>query len=430
MTTTPESTWKFNTQQIHSGQAQPDPTTGARALPIYQTTSYVFESADQAAKRFALTDEGPIYSRITNPTVAAIEKKIATLEGGTSGLLLSSGQAAITFAILNLAGAGDHIVASSSLYGGTTNLLKETLPHYGIETTFIADPNDISQWQAAIQPNTKAFFGESIPNPRGDILDIEPIAHVAHEAGIPLIIDNTVPTPYLLQPFTWGADVIVHSATKYLGGHGTTLGGAIVESGRFDWKNGHFPQFTTPDHTYNGIVWGDLGGGAFTTRVRATLLRDIGASISAIDAWILGLGIETLSLRLDRHVSNALAVAEFLERHSSVASVSYASLPSSPYYELAQKYAPKGAASLLSFDIAGGREAGEKFVNALQLFSNLANIGDIRSLVVHPATTTHSQLSDEDLAAVGITPGTIRLSVGCEDISDILADLEQALATI
>ncbi|MCI6573939.1 MAG: aminotransferase class V-fold PLP-dependent enzyme [Actinomycetaceae bacterium] len=430
MTTPSESTWKFDTLQIHAGQAQPDPTTGARALPIYQTTSYVFESAEQAAGRFALTDAGPIYSRITNPTVGAIEEKIAKLEGGTSGLLLSSGQAAITFAILNIAGAGDHIVASSSLYGGTANLLKETLPHYGIETTFITEPNDSAQWQAAIRPNTKALFGETIPNPRGDVLDIEPIARVAHEAGIPLIVDNTVPTPYLLQPFTWGADVVVHSATKYLGGHGTTLGGAIVESGTFDWKNGNFPQFTIPDHTYNGIVWGDLGGGAFTTRVRATLLRDIGASISAIDAWILGLGIETLSLRLDRHVSNALAVAKFLEQHSAVASVSYASLPSSPYYELAQKYVPKGAAGLLSFDLVGGREAGEKFVDSLQLFSNLANIGDIRSLVVHPATTTHSQLSDAELAAIGITPGTIRLSVGCEDIDDILADLQQALATL
>lgn len=424
--------YKFATLQVHAGQEQPEQVYGSRALPIHQTTSFVFESAEQAAGRFALTDAGMIYSRLTNPTVGAIEAKLAALEGGAAGILLSSGQAAVTYAVLNIAQAGDHLVSSASLYGGSTNLFKETLSRLGITTTFINDPGDLDEWRAAIQDNTKLFFGESVPNPKGDILDIEPIAKIAHDAGIPLIVDNTVATPYLLRPFEFGADVAIHSATKYLGGHGTTLGGVVIESGNFDWKTDKFPGFSQPDRSYNGVVFGDLGAAAFTTRIRATLLRDTGASLSAIDAWLLGQGIETLSLRVERHVENALKVAEFIESQPSVDKVSYASLPSSPYYELAQKYVPKGAGGVLCFDLKGGRAAGEKFVDALKLHSNLANIGDIRSLVIHPASTTHSQLTDDELLLSGITAGTVRLSVGIEDIDDILADLKlgfQAVGT-
>lgn len=417
-------TYKFDTKQIHAGQA-PDPSTGARALPIFQTTSYVFESAEQAAGRFALTDIGPIYSRLTNPTVGAVEAKVAALEGGTAGVVVASGQAAITYSVLNIVRAGDHIVSSASLYGGTTNLFTETLTKLGIETTVIKDPGNLDEWRAAVKENTKLFFGETIPNPKGDILDLEPIAQIAHENGIPLIVDNTVATPYLLRPFEHGADVVIHSATKYLGGHGTTLGGVVVENGKFDWKNGKFPGFSEPDHTYNGVVFGDLGDIAFTTRIRATLLRDTGASLSALDAWVLNLGIETLSLRVQRHVENALKVAQFLETQEAVETVHYAGLESSPYKALADKYTPLGAGGVLAFDLKGGREAGEKFVDSLKLFSNLANIGDIRSLVIHPASTTHSQLDDEGLALSGIHAGTVRLAVGLEDIDDIIADLKQ-----
>ncbi|MCI7552274.1 MAG: aminotransferase class I/II-fold pyridoxal phosphate-dependent enzyme [Actinomycetaceae bacterium] len=423
------SQWKFNTLQIHAGQA-PDPTYGSRSLPIHQTTSFVFDSAEQAANRFALSDAGPIYSRITNPTVQAVEEKLAALEGGTSALLVASGQAAITFAVLNITTAGDHIVASSSLYGGTTNLFKHTLSQYGISVTFVAHPNDPEEWKAATKENTKLYFGESVPNPRGDVLDLEAIAQVAHSFDIPFIVDNTVPTPYLLRPFEWGADIVIHSVTKYLGGHGTTLGGVIIENGAFDWKNGKFNQFTEPDDSYHGIVWGDLGGASFTTRARAVLLRDIGASLQAIDAWIIGLGTETLSLRIERHCENALKIAQFLEGQEQVEAVAYASLPSSPYYELAQKYVPQGASGLLNFTLKGGRDDGEKFVDALELFSNLANIGDVRSLVVHPASTTHSQLTDEELALAGITPGTVRLSVGLEDAADLIRDLEKGFEAI
>lgn len=423
-------TYKFNTLQVHAGQENPDPTTGARALPIYQTTSFVFESAEQAAARFALADIGPIYSRLTNPTVGTVEAKVAALEGGTAGIVVSSGQAAVTYSILNLAGSGDHIVSSYSLYGGTTNLFKETLSKLGIETTFIKDPSDLEEWKAAVKDNTKLFFGEAIPNPKGDLLDIEGVAGIAHGAGVPLIVDSTVATPYLLRPFEFGADVVVHSATKYLGGHGTTLGGVIVENGKFDWKSGKFPGFSEPDKSYNGVVFGDLGEIAFTTRIRATLLRDTGASLSALDAWVLNLGIETLSLRVQRHVENALEVAKFLEAQEDVETVRYASLESSPYYDLAQKYCPKGAGGVIAFDLAGGRAAGEKFVDALKLHSCLANIGDIRSLVIHPASTTHSQLTEDELQLAGITGGTVRLSVGIEDIDDILADLKQAFEAI
>lgn len=423
------SNWKFDTLQVHAGQ-EPEKVFGSRALPIHQTTAYVFESSAQAANRFALAEGGTIYTRLMNPTTDAIEAKIAALEGGAAGILLASGQSAITLALLNVAQAGDHIVASPSLYGGSINLLKVTLKQLGISTTFVNDPNDPQQWADAVQDNTKAFYGETIPNPKGDILDIEPIAEVAHAAGVPLIVDNTVPTPYLLRPFDFGADVVVHSATKYLGGHGTSLAGAIIEKGDFNWKNGRFPGFEQPDDSYHGVVFGDLGPGAYVTRIRTTLLRDVGPAAAPFNAWLIGQGIETLSLRMDRHVSNAKAVAEFLQGRDEVEAVHYSSLATSPYYDLAQKYVPKGASGLLNFDIKGGREAGEKFADALRLHSIVANIGDTRSLVIHPASTTHSQLTDDELAAAGVRPGTVRLSVGIEDIEDILADLRIGFAAI
>lgn len=429
--------WSFDTQQIHAGQI-PDPTTGARALPLYQTTSYVFENADQAANRFALSDLGPIYTRITNPTTEAVENRVAALEGGVGALLVASGQAAETYAILNVAGAGDHIVSSSSLYGGTYNLLDHTLRKLGIETTFVEDSADPNQWRAAARPNTKAFFGEAIPNPRGDILDIESIASAAHEVGVPLIVDSTVATPYLIRPLEWGADVVVHSATKYLGGHGTSLGGIIVDGGTFDYGKdpSRFPGFNEPDPSYNGLVYArDLGADgsfganvSFILKARVQLLRDLGASISPFNAFLIAQGIETLSLRVQRHVDNALKVAQFLEEHPQVISITYPGLQSSPYYKLAQKYAPKGPGAVLAFEIDGGEPAGRSFVDALELHSNVANIGDVRSLVIHPASTTHSQLSAEDQAKSGVTPGLIRLAVGLEDVSDIIADLEVGFA--
>lgn len=429
--------WSFDTQQIHAGQI-PDPTTGARALPLYQTTSYVFENADQAANRFALSDLGPIYTRITNPTTEVVENRIAALEGGVGALLVASGQAAETYAILNVAGSGDHIVSSSSLYGGTYNLLDQTLRRLGIETTFVEDPADPEQWRAAARPNTKAFFGEVIPNPRGDILDIESIASVAHEVGVPLIVDSTVATPYLVRPLEWGADVVVHSATKYLGGHGTSLGGVIVDGGTFDYgkEPSRFPGFNEPDSSYNGLVYArDLGADgpfganvSFILKARVQLLRDLGASISPFNAFLIAQGIETLSLRVQRHVDNALKVAQFLEEHPQVISITYPGLQSSPYYELAEKYAPKGPGAVLAFEIDGGEPAGRAFVDALELHSNVANIGDVRSLVIHPASTTHSQLSAEDQAKSGVTPGLVRLAVGLEDVDDIIADLEVGFA--
>ncbi len=427
----------FETLQIHAGQS-PDSQTSSRALPIYQTTSYVFESAEQAANRFALTDLGPIYTRITNPTTEVVENRIAALEGGVGALLVSSGQAATTFSILNLAGAGDHIVASASLYGGTHNLFQHTLKKLGIDVTFVENPGDPEAWRAAIQSNTKAFYGESIPNPRGDILDIEAIAEVAHDYGVPLIVDNTVATPYLLRPFDHGADIIVHSATKYLGGHGTSLGGVIVDSGNFDYGRypERFPDFNQPDPSYNGLVFArDLGADSafganvsYILKARTQLLRDIGAAISPFNAFLLSQGIETLSLRIDRHVENAQKVAEFLEAHPDVLSVTYSGLPTSPYYQLAQKYTPKGPGAVLAFEIEGGEEAGRAFVSALELHSNVANIGDVRSLVIHPASTTHSQLTPEAQALAGVQPGLVRLAVGLEYIDDILADLEQGFA--
>jgi O-acetylhomoserine (thiol)-lyase len=425
--------WNFETRQVHAGQV-PDPATGARALPIYQTTSYVFKSADEAAARFALQDLGPIYTRIGNPTQEVVENRIASLEGGVGALLVSSGQAASTFAILNVAEAGDHIVSSASLYGGTYNLFHYTLAKLGIETTFVNDPHDADEWRAAIRPNTKAFYGETIPNPKSDILDIEKVAAVAHEYGVPLIVDNTVATPYLINPLQWGADVVVHSATKYLGGHGSAIGGVIVDGGSFDYAQypDRFPGFNEPDPSYHGLVIAEaLGVGSafganlsYILKARIQLLRDLGSSISPFNAFLIAQGIETLSLRVERHVENAQKVAEWLAARDDVTTVHYAGLETSPWHANQLKYAPRGAGAVLAFELPGGAEAGKAFVSALELHSNVANIGDVRSLVIHPASTTHSQLTAEEQALSGVTPGLVRLAVGIEHIDDILADLE------
>jgi O-acetylhomoserine (thiol)-lyase len=418
--------WSFETKQIHAGQVA-DPTTGARALPIYSTTSYVFRDTDHAAALFGLAEFGNIYTRIMNPTQAVVEERIAALEGGVAALLVSSGQAAETLAIMNLAEVGDHIVASPSLYGGTYNLLHYTLPKFGIEVTFVDDPDNLEQWKAAIRPNTKAFFGETISNPRNDVLDIEGISGVAHEYGIPLIVDNTIATPYLIQPLKWGADIVVHSATKYLGGHGTAVAGAIVDGGTFNWAANpdRFPGFNLPDPSYHGLVYAEaLGNIAYIIKARVQLLRDLGPAVAPFNAFLIAQGIETLSLRMERHISNAQSVAEWLEKRDEVESVAYAGLPSSAWYERGRKYAPAGTGAVVAFEIKGGIEAGKKFVDALELHSHVANIGDVRSLVIHPASTTHSQLSDEERASAGVTPGLVRLAVGIEGIEDILADLD------
>ena len=424
-----EASWSFETQQIHAGQT-PDAATGARALPIYQTTSYVFDDVAQAAGRFSLAEAGPIYTRITNPTQEAVENRVAVLEGGVGGLLLASGQAAETLTILNVAGAGDHVVASPSLYGGTYNLLHHTLSRYGIETTFVTDPDDPASWRDAVRPNTKLFFAESIANPKGDVLDIATVAAVAHEAGVPLAVDNTVATPYLIRPLEHGADIVVHSATKYLGGHGTSVAGVIVDGGTFDWSADpqRFPGYNTPDPSYHGLVYKDLGAPAFILKARVQLLRDLGPAVSPFNAFLIAQGLETLSLRIERHVANAQRVAEFLEEQQEVTRVAYAGLPSSPWHERAQRYAPKGAGAVLAFELGGGYDAGIAFVNALTLHSHVANIGDVRSLVIHPASTTHSQLSEEELVTAGVSPGLVRLSVGIEHIDDILTDLRRGLA--
>ncbi len=425
--------WSFETRQIHAGQT-PDATTGARALPIYQTTSFVFRDAEHAANLFALKELGNIYTRIMNPTQDAVEQRLASLEGGVGALLVASGQAAETVALLNLAENGDHIVSSPSLYGGTYNLFHYTLPKFGIEVTFVDNPDDPDSWRAAVRPNTKAFFGETISNPKQDLLDIEAVAGVAHEAGVPLIVDNTVATPYLIRPFEWGADVVVYSTTKYLGGHGTSIGGAIVDAGTFDYARypERFANFNEPDPSYHGLVYArDLGVGSpfganlsFILKARLQLLRDLGPATAPFNAWLLAQGLETLSLRIERHVANARSVAEWLESRDEVESVSYAGLPSSPWNGLANKYAPKGPGAVLAFEIKGGVETGQRFVDALELHSHVANIGDVRSLVIHPASTTHSQLSPEEQAAAGVTPGLVRLAVGIEGIDDILADLD------
>ena len=424
--------WGFETAQIHAG-ATPDPTTNSVVTPIYNTTAYVFNSSEHAKNLFGLAEFGNIYTRIMNPTQDVAEKRIAALEGGTAALLLSSGQAAETFAILNIAQAGDHIVSSSTLYGGTYNLFKYTLPKLGITTTFVEDQDDLSAWAAAVQPNTKLFFAETIGNPKVSILDIAGVAKVAHENGLPLIVDNTVATPYLIKPLEHGADIVVHSATKFLGGHGTVVAGAIVDGGKFAWsKSDKFPGLTEPDPSYHGVNYtAALGDGiAYIIKARVQLLRDLGSSIAPTSAWQLIQGIETLSLRVQRHVENAQAVAEWLSKHPQVESVNYAGLATSPWFEAAKKYSPKGAGAIVSFELKGGVAAGPKFVESLNLFSHVANIGDVRSLVIHPASTTHSQLSPAEQLSAGVTPGLVRLSVGLESIADIIADLETGFASV
>jgi O-acetylhomoserine (thiol)-lyase len=420
------SAWSFETRQIHAGAA-PDPATGARAVPIYQTTSFVFRDTRHAADLFSLAEPGNIYTRIHNPTQDVLEQRVAALEGGVAAVALASGQAAESLALLTVAGAGDHIVASSSLYGGTYNLLRHTLRRFGVEVTFVADPQDAEEWRAAVRPTTKAFFAEALGNPRGDVLDVEKVAGAAHAAGVPLIVDNTVPTPYLLRPLEHGADVVVHSATKFLGGHGTTIGGVVVDGGSFDFgaHPERFPDFSEPDESYHGLrYWPDLGPGAFAVKLRVQLLRDLGPAIAPHSAFLLLQGIETLSLRVERHSSNAQQLAEWLEGRDEVAAVHYPGLPSSPWYEAAQRYLPRGAGAVLSFELRDGVEAGKRFVDGVELFSHLANIGDVRSLIIHPASTTHSQLGPEQLAATGAGPGLVRLSVGLENVADLKADLE------
>jgi O-acetylhomoserine (thiol)-lyase len=431
--------WSFETRQIHAGQL-PDSSTNARALPIYQTTSYTFDSTEHASDLFALKQFGNIYTRIMNPTQAVVEERVASLEGGVGALLTASGQSAETLALLNVAEAGDHIVSSARLYGGTYNLFHYSFPKLGVEVSFVDSPDDPEAWRAAVRPNTKAFFAETISNPQIDVLDIETVAGVAHEAGVPLIVDNTVATPYLIRPLEWGADVVVHSATKYLGGHGTAIAGVIVDGGTFDFAADpeRFPGFNTPDPSYNGLVYArDLGVGsamganlAFVLKARVQLLRDLGPASSPFNAFLLAQGIETLSLRMERHVQNATAVATWLEGREEVQSVNYAGLESSPWHANGLRYAPNGTGAVVSFEIVGGHEAGKRFVEALELHSHVANIGDVRSLVIHPASTTHSQLSPQEQATTGVTPGLVRLAVGLEKIDDILADLETGFRAV
>ncbi|WP_432536708.1 bifunctional o-acetylhomoserine/o-acetylserine sulfhydrylase [Kineococcus arenarius] len=428
-TTPATAAWSFDTLQVHAGQ-QPDPTTGARALPIYQTTSYAFRDTDHAAALFGLTELGNIYTRIMNPTQAVVEERIAALEGGLGALLVASGQSATTLAVLNVAQAGDHVVASPRLYGGTYNLFRHTLPKMGVTTTFVDDPDDPASWAAAVRPATKLFYAETISNPGGHVLDVAAVAVAAHAAGVPLVVDNTVATPWLVRPIEHGADVVVHSATKFLGGHGTSIAGVVVDSGRFDWAaSDRFPGLSTPDPSYHGVVFTDaVGPAAYVTKARVQLLRDLGPAASPFNAFLIAQGLETLSLRMERHVRNARAVAEFLEGHPQVERVHYASLPSSPWHANAQRYTPRGSGSVLAFEIAGGLQAGKRFVDALVLHSHVANIGDVRSLVVHPASTTHSQLTVEEQFASGVTPGLVRLSVGIEAVEDVLADLALGFA--
>ena len=420
----------FDTLALHGGQ-QPDPTTGARAVPIYQTSSYVFRDSEHAANLFALKEFGNIYTRLMNPTWAVLEERVALLEGGAAALVTASGQAAETLAVLTIAKAGDHIVAASSLYGGTYNLFHYTLADLGIETTFV-DPSNPEHFRQAIRPNTKLIYAETLGNPKNDMLDIAAVAAIAHENGLPLIIDNTAATPYLVRPIESGADIVIHSLTKFLGGHGTSLGGIIVDSGKFDWGSGRFPRFTTPDASYHGLVWWELPEPlcniCFILRARVAGLRDLGPALSPFNAFLILQGIETLSLRMQRHCDNALKVAQYLQAHPSVSWVNYPGLPNHPTHALAKKYSPNGFGALLGFGIKGGLEAGKKFIDAVKLLSHLANIGDAKSLVIHPASTTHQQLSPEEQIATGVTPDFIRLSIGLETIEDILADLDQALA--
>ena len=429
--------WAFETRQIHVG-GDPDPATGARAVPIYQTTSFEFRDAAHAQNLFALAEIGNIYTRIMNPTQGALEARLSSLEGGITtavglpgALVVSSGQAAELLAILTITEAGDHVVASPSLYGGTYNLFHHTLPKMGIEVSFVDDPHDLEQWRSAIRPNTKVFYGEVLANPRNDVFDIEGVGKVAHDHGIPLIVDNTVPTPYGIRPIEWGADIVVHSLTKFIGGHGTSIGGAIIDGGTFDFgASGRFANMTEPDPSYHGLAyWPALGPGSYIIKARVQLLRDLGMAVSPFNAFLFLQGLETLSLRMDRHWANAQKVAEYLAGRDDVEQVSFAGLTSSPWHDRATKYfGGKGYGSVLAFDIKGGREAGQKFVEALQLHSHVANIGDARSLVIHPASTTHSQLTEEEQASTGVRPGLVRLSVGLEAIDNILADLELGFA--
>jgi O-acetylhomoserine (thiol)-lyase len=421
----------FETLQLHVGQEQADPTTDARAVPIYQTTSYVFHNSAHAAARFGLADAGNIYGRLTNPTEDVFEQRIAALEGGVAALAVASGAAAATYAFLNIAKDGDHIVAAKTIYGGSFNLLDHTLPTYGISTTFV-DPEDINNFEKAIQPNTKAVFIESLGNPNSNIIDIDAVAAIAHKHSIPLIIDSTFTTPYLLRPIEHGADVVIHSATKFIGGHGASLGGVIVDSGKFDWvASGKFPQLSEPDPSYHGIVFAQaVGAAAYVTRIRAVLLRDTGATISPFNAWTLLQGLETLSLRVERHVENTLKVVDFLSKHPKVKKVNHPAVPTHPDHELYKKYFPNGGGSIFTFEIKGGQEEAYRFIDNLKIFSLLANVADVKSLVIHPATTTHSQLSSEQLADQDIYPGTIRLSIGIEHIDDIIDDLAQAFDKI
>lgn len=421
----------FETLQLHVGQEQPDVATDARAVPIYQTTSYVFHNSAHAAARFGLQDPGNIYGRLTNSTQGVFEQRVAALEGGVAGLAVASGAAAITYAFQNITRAGDHIVAAKTIYGGSYNLLAHTLPDYGITTTFV-DPNDLSNFENAIQENTKALFIESLGNPHSNIIDIEAVADIAYRHQIPLIVDNTFGTPYLIRPIEHGADIVVHSATKFIGGHGTSLGGVIVDSGKFDWAtSGKFPQLTEPDASYHGIRFIDAAGAAaYATRIRAILLRDTGAAISPFNAFILLQGLETLSLRVERHVENALKVVEFLNRHPKVKKVNHPSLPEHPDHALYNRYFPHGGSSIFTIEVQGGQTEAHKFIDSLEIFSLLANVADVKSLVIHPASTTHSQLNEQELKEQEIYPGTVRLSIGTEHIDDLLADLEQALDKI
>ena len=421
----------FETLQLHVGQEQADPASDARAVPIYQTSSYVFHNSAHAAARFGLADPGNIYSRLTNTTQDVLEKRIAALEGGVGALAVASGAAAITYSILNIARAGDHIVAAKTIYGGTYDLLQHTLVPYGISTTFV-DPEDVSNFEKAIRPNTKALFIETFGNPNGNVIDVDAVAAIAHAHKIPLIIDNTFATPFLFRPIEHGADIVVHSATKFIGGHGTTIGGVIIDSGHFDWKaSGKFPQFTEPEASYHGIVFADAcGPAAYIVRARATLLRDIGATLSPVSCFIFLQGLETLSLRVERHVSNALKVVDFLSKHPKVAKVNHPSLPSHPDHALYERYFPNGGGSIFTFEIKGGQAEAFKFIDSLEIFSLLANVADVKSLVIHPATTTHSQLTETELTDQGIYQSTIRLSIGTEHVDDLIADLAQALDQI
>ena len=421
--------WKFETKQLHVGQESPDPASDARAVPIYQTASYVFKNSEHAAARFNLTDAGNIYGRLTNSTQDVFEKRIAALEGGVAALAVSSGAAAITYTIQNLAQAGDHIVAAKTIYGGTYNLLEHTLPQYGITTTFV-DPDEEGSFQSAIQDNTKAIFIETIGNPNASLIDIEKVAEIAHANKIPLVVDSTFATPFLVRPFEYGADIVVHSATKFIGGHGTTIGGVIVDSGKFDWEaSGKFPSLTEPNPSYHGLSFTKaVGAAAFVTKIRAILLRDMGATLSPIHAFIFLQGLETLSLRVERHVENTIKIVEFLSRHPKIVKINHPSLPGNPYHSLYQKYFPNGGASIFTIEVEGGAKEAQAFIDKLEIFSLLANVADVKSLVIHPASTTHSQMTEAELLNSGIKPNTVRLSIGTEHIDDLIADLSQALA--